>query len=242
MVGLLLLAGAVVNVLVAWACAARSSTGAWLTHGTFTLDGIMPAPPAAITTYRLDRVPTAWARAPGSIHHGGPSIWIGTASGFGIERTRVDGQTNRYERPPWLGCFEDVACGFPLRCLDAERVSVDPAFRDPDTPPNGLYRGRVLPRSWGTLSVPPFAGRPFARVLPLGVRPVEFAVSTALYAALLAVPYWSRFLTRRWWRARRGLCPGCGYDARGLAVCPECGTQRDAPSPRTHGRGLPSSP
>lgn len=29
---------------------------------------------------------------------------------------------------------------------------------------------------------------------------------------------------RRGARRRRGLCARCGYDARGLAVCPECGT------------------
>lgn len=38
---------------------------------------------------------------------------------------------------------------------------------------------------------------------------------------------------RKSWRARRGLC-GCGYDMRGLDVCPECGSRcvQNRPSPR----------
>lgn len=41
---------------------------------------------------------------------------------------------------------------------------------------------------------------------------------------------WSNIKRRR--RLKRGACPTCGYDLKGLAtgtLCPECGEQQDAP-------------
>ncbi len=58
------------------------------------------------------------------------------------------------------------------------------------------------------------------------VRPLWMGVlgNTLFYAALL----WLLFLVvtgraRRYFRARRGLCPTCGYPGGETAVCSECG-------------------
>jgi hypothetical protein len=63
-----------------------------------------------------------------------------------------------------------------------------------------------------------------ARVLPLG-----FALNTLLAAGVLLGVTETIGLARRRLRSRKGLCPPCGYDRRGLhveAACPECGTER----------------
>jgi len=53
----------------------------------------------------------------------------------------------------------------------------------------------------------------------------SFALLTALIVSGLALSVlWRRRLTRPQRRARRGLCPFCGYDLRGGGErCPECG-------------------
>jgi hypothetical protein len=63
------------------------------------------------------------------------------------------------------------------------------------------------------------------RDLPCAPLWAGLAINTTFYAAiwwlLLALPR----LIRRTLRTRRGLCPSCAYDMRGLAnaPCPECG-------------------
>jgi hypothetical protein len=75
---------------------------------------------------------------------------------------------------------------------------------------------------------------PSARTLPL--RPVwwGFLANTILYGgaawALVHLP----LSVRGFSRARRGLCPACGYRRGESAACPECGAPRKTASePRT---------
>lgn len=60
----------------------------------------------------------------------------------------------------------------------------------------------------------------------LPARPIwpGFAVDTALYAAVLFALRNASVAVRRAWRRCHAHCPACGYDARGLEQCPECGT------------------
>lgn len=47
-------------------------------------------------------------------------------------------------------------------------------------------------------------------------------VGGVLWLLVVGVPWaWSAVRAHR--RLRRGLCTRCGYDMRGLALCPECG-------------------
>lgn len=64
--------------------------------------------------------------------------------------------------------------------------------------------------------------------IPLLPEPVGFAANTGVYGALwfaaLTIPSGARRALRR----RRGACPRCAYDLRGLAPatpCPECGAE-----------------
>jgi len=58
-----------------------------------------------------------------------------------------------------------------------------------------------------------------------GAVAIPFWAVLAISAALPLRARVSRL--RRIWRARRGLCPECGYDMRASgAACPECGTPR----------------
>ena len=67
------------------------------------------------------------------------------------------------------------------------------------------------------------------RQIPLHIIPLGLSLDSLVYAAPLAgiilLPRWMRRL-RRASRRRRGHCPACNYDLRGLArnsPCPECG-------------------
>ncbi len=56
-----------------------------------------------------------------------------------------------------------------------------------------------------------------------------FAADTALYAGVWWALLFGPGATRRSRRRRRGLCPRCAYDLKGLAPgspCPECGPAR----------------
>ena len=52
-----------------------------------------------------------------------------------------------------------------------------------------------------------------------------FAANTMLYAAMLWLLARAWSWIRQYLRARRGLCPGCGYPAGSSPVCTECGHQ-----------------
>ncbi len=62
-----------------------------------------------------------------------------------------------------------------------------------------------------------------ARGLPLGPIWPGFAVNTLLYAGVLWLLFGGPFTVRRLIRVRRGLCPKCGYPMGESAVCTECG-------------------
>jgi hypothetical protein len=65
--------------------------------------------------------------------------------------------------------------------------------------------------------------QPMRNRLPLAIEPLPMAFNVCFWGGGLWLIVWgSRRLTERY-NARTGLCPSCGYDARGLARCPECG-------------------
>ena len=66
------------------------------------------------------------------------------------------------------------------------------------------------------------------KALPLRILWQGFALNTLFYAALLWIPF-ALIQLRRYIRHRRGHCIRCGYDLRGelSSGCPECGWRRD---------------
>jgi hypothetical protein len=76
------------------------------------------------------------------------------------------------------------------------------------------------------------ASPPRIRELPIAVYVPGFAVDSAFYGTfvflLWSAPAFVRRVVRRRIRRsrlRRGACPACGYDLRGISggTCPECG-------------------
>ena len=61
------------------------------------------------------------------------------------------------------------------------------------------------------------------RFLPLAPIWPSFAVDTLFYATLLWLLIPGPFVLRRFVRLRRGLCPKCAYPTGELGVCTECG-------------------
>ncbi|MHC4416314.1 MAG: hypothetical protein ACYS0G_13625 [Planctomycetota bacterium] len=116
----------------------------------------------------------------------------------------------------WLHCF-----GWPARSLWSHWNLIDPG----DSPPLHGSEGYVLSLDPWMNFVP--------RVLP--ARPIwhGFAVNTLFYAAVLWLLICGPFALRRLIRMKRGRCVKCGYPLGESPVCTECGkalSQRGGPA------------
>lgn len=212
-----LVAGAVVNVAVAWACVA------WGTLRTaFSQMGrpanVRPGEPGWLAPEMLDwpvRVPADWPQAQG----------VSWCESFGVEwRAGATG----WDDPKHT--VQAVWSGWPLRSMRwVEGVVTDGA---------GVAKvwtsgaGPIVPvagqQGPGTMSNWGWVDGWVTRRLPL--RPVwpGFAVNTVVFAGaawvLVVAPL---AVVRGAVRARRrgrGECEGCGYALAGLEKCPECGS------------------
>jgi hypothetical protein len=220
-----LLAGAIVNVAVAWGCAGWSS--------------FRPVPDVAI---RCDiRGNKYW-------------ILVARQSGFGIDRTDLAGhlpaptetnlQQTVYFRAsihsqeltavpvvslPWsrLGQTnnrvavineDEQVCGWPFRAM---WCSIGQWYGQPD----GSYSPVDDNGSMIMIKCSAGAGNGPERYLPLIAIWPGFAINTIFYAAIL----WGLFtlpgVVKRHRRRKRGLCPACAYPIGtwGGEVCTECG-------------------
>ncbi len=235
-IAIFLLAGAAVNVAVAWGCAA------WL---PFEVKHTIRQP----SSEYIDFIRRNLSADPDA--HELVSYWRIRRHGalyFFASRQRMDvehllnmhpssspeGLTPEVLRPRWLQVkrsppYNDLglayrrvfAWGWPLLSLwcEYEDVEVNPFI----TP--RIYRVHGgIETSLERIKLCTF-GWPFARVLPL--RPIwpDFAVNSLFYATLLWLLFPGSFALRRLIRRRRGLCLACGYDLRHAEheACPECG-------------------
>ncbi len=230
-VAIFLLAGAVVNVAVAWGCAA------WFPFETrqrrpheYAIDYIrrnLSADPDAAEIVDYWRI-----RRHGALYFSASRQHLDTEDDEPPNFRSwswPEGMTPEALRPRWLQvrpyCDSVLvhryvfAWGWPLLSLWCEHEVVDIHSL---TPPR-IYRvhGGIetslepIKLYYGT----------YARVLPL--RPIwpGFAVNAIFYAAILWLLIPGPFALRRLVRRRRGLCPACGYDLRHgeHEACPECG-------------------
>ena len=224
-----LLAGAVVNTAVAWACAAYVD----LTKASYAKEG------------RHLQWHVAERRAPGAsrvlvlhwaanVNWGGgdpDSIWAldGLSEfGAGIGFLRRVFPSRLRSLPSWVSISKstrrqpaivalelDDARGWPMLALCCRISPQRPMWRSVENVHGGLA---LSPRK----RVHAWLG---FRVLPLHPIWSGFAVNTLLYAAVLWLLVRAPVAVRRRVRLKRGFCPACGYDLHhgGNDACPECG-------------------
>ncbi len=233
-----LLAGAVVNVAVAWVCAVRINVFESTRHGGSTRE---------LAVNRFSAFGSTWLW----ILRGGPQL---------LRRFPENGPAPEEVTPYWAAhmhselalepplngiphsrpitlCRVTDARGWPLRtmyCDQVHQVVRDEEFSQGLMYPPGSLR---VPRRWEDLpvrhglktsmtawSAAPWAqSYTFPRVLPY--RPIwpGVTVNTIFYAMILWVVSPAPFALRRSLRLRRGLCPKCAYPIGESSVCSECG-------------------
>ena len=213
-----LLAGAVVNVAVAWVCAVTINVHGVESKGARLFDDILfgvdrwSRPGAVLVTcYRFRREARVYRK------RGNADELLYDWTGFKLPTPEFKSGDRPSEKRAANGR------GWPMLALWCETA----LFTDSEG------RGGI------ETGLPPFNTRlshepaPFSpqlatrltepRVLPL--RPIwhGFAVNTLLYATFLWLLICGPFALRRFIRVRRGLCPKCAYPMGESAVCSECG-------------------
>jgi hypothetical protein len=205
---LFLLLGAVVNVAVAWLCAA------WPRGPFLRRDGWDFSPPPCELSWL--------ARSGRRLEY--DHFWVTrTLQSFGATETL-------FLEASWSGGLTGldawrVCSGWPMASFSGGCIlcRYDPIT---DSIPVERYVGAFrLPR-WTTPD-----SRKTPALLPLVPVWPGFAVNTLLYAIVLWFLIPGPFVLRRLIRIKRGRCPKCGYDLRGAIPgagggCPECGWNR----------------
>jgi hypothetical protein len=127
--------------------------------------------------------------------------------------------------------YRQTHAGLPFGALNATWIKEDSS--DPS------FKARVLTRGWDHgVRLPAAIRKPqplpdlFESHVPVVPLWPGFALDTAFYGAIVLLLWSAPGVLRRRTRKRRGRCPACGYDLRGLARCPECGGTMGAAAPR----------
>ncbi len=199
-VAVFLLAGAVVNVAVAWGCAALKpcSRSSWS-----SAEALAPKETGAVWG-RFARPSMRSLRSTGDYDgvrqrdFGVTTIWIGNSFSHD-QHGRVMAIPGLINGGASMHFIWMVEAGWPAHCLR----------RGWDWMPLDVAPRAVL-QSGGV-------ARPFDVIWP------GFAINTAFYATILWLLGYSALALRRFIRRRRGLCPACAYPVGEAAVCSECG-------------------
>ena len=215
-----LLAGAVVNVAVAWGIVLVppphrrvAATGAivelrrWLTAKT-----ALSSEPIEASVWPRD-VPAHWPRMSRA----------NRVRRIGFEKDTYIGDKNGPDHRRTEFFYIDIAdAGWPCWSLESEAWLDMVLHRRPSRHEETRRDGQPEHTLWLTgIPVSTNGSRFMAdwRRLPIRPRWPGFAVNTLFYAAIL----WLPFVLRRWLRVRRGQCPKCAYPMGEAAVCTECG-------------------
>ncbi len=216
-VAIFLLAGAVVNVAVAWGCvlpgwwvSLRFRSHLPLTEEFSQLVTRIPTNKAGEMWVPLDN--SGWddagVVASGSdvVSHAHGSHSRTVSSGIGVRREQKTAGTTR-DGVLSLNPFDNITvytwrAGLPMRSLKGHCA---------------VGRGIVWPHGVWLFS------RKILYVLPFHPIWPGFAFNTVFYAAFLWLLICGPFALRRLVRVRRGLCPACAYPRGESDVCSECG-------------------
>ena len=219
---LLLVAGAIVNVAVAWGCVAKGALEFGLLRGNCSYTE-NPEYAGLTITFTSNR---NWQARRQMSHYYMIGIVRATGVTYDEFKMSVPGWSmfargepllilaSEYDSQNLSATFDEHACGWPLMAVRGYRLA---------TQQTSVPIGQALPPArdvlkYGLLEVNR-DNLPFFPIWP------GFAINTVFYAAvvwmLCAVP----FGLRRRRRIKRGLCPKCAYP-RGAGtndVCTECG-------------------
>ena len=231
-----LLLGAIVNVAVAWGCAAWIQ----LQNGAPTKRDVFSDTPgsskfSAYVAYRLSR---------SGAHR--VTVYKGAGTGrspiatHGLEELIPAWGRDFLHIPELQDGYSDQRSYDPLewggRAVDARgwpSLALWGGIGDPDdSRKNGTVRYAMM-RGWrvhGAVplgdfpTAPPF-GRSYVslRLLPLAPIWPGFAINTVFYAVVLWLLFAAPFALRRWRRIKRGLCAKCAYPVGTSDKCTECG-------------------
>ncbi len=223
-VAVFLLAGVVVNVVVAWALAA-SFTQVNRSHPPITEEFSEISariPTDAAGEVWVPHVETGWNQRTTTRYSG-----IGVYQEFKWARRRTDrGEVNRDRRGDLV--VWSFRAGFPMLSLRGDSANVlgvewrrgvwfTERTGDIRT---ALYSVPVLPG----LPLTPSGPRAFPYAIPFYAVWPGFAVNTILYATVLWLLWAGLLGLHRRIRVWRGLCPACAYPRGVSDVCSECGT------------------
>lgn len=213
---LALFGGAAVNTLVAW-CAAVRSPVAWT--------GLLAQQPWPGLT------PTGWPSHGWGEESSGPALSARRVSVLTLDPPSIPSVDPslpvRIEHHRWT--FEVYSAGWPWRCLCWRSVT------ETMTVQTIIVRAKsnttevaVLDASASGLAPPRLPWIMPDRRLPTTPLCPGLIGGSLLYSLAVYLPVKAPGSVRRWLRARRGRCPGCGYDLAGStgAACPECGRER----------------
>ena len=204
-----LLAGAVVNVAVAWGCAFWSRVN----FRERPLPGLTQID-APCWSYQIrKRIGTLSVAA--AVLSGDTRYDQSVSQGARYVRTELPSWSMLLEPPPpidhrsgGMNLYQQ-ANGYPLLAFTgATRYTVTWSPRTLRVDSLDCYELRSLPRP-----------------ILLPFRPIwsGFTVNTIFYAAILWLLIPGPFVLRRFIRVRRSLCPACAYPMGESAVCSECG-------------------
>ncbi len=207
-VAVFLLAGAVVNVAVAWGCAIWIPTS-W---------------PSMEEQYRDDNV--GELKGDGNWHYWRIARWGRPGATYcysqlAIMRQRSFARTftelHPSELAPYWADLRTRPAGTGERCVHALGWPVVSMWCDYDVDgrPYELLHGLRIP------FLP--ADGDYPQAVPLIPIWPAFAINTLFYAVVLWLLICGPFVLRRFIRVKRGLCPACAYPRGESDVCSECG-------------------
>ncbi len=205
-IAICLLLGVIVNVAVAWGCAAWAD---------------------------LDTEPSSGTSEDGTTMIGRWSSKFGTLIHYHISRTATYRhplfESPRMDEvsPYWLrfpsAAYESGLIDNEDRITDARGWPALTMWSEYVWPPYGP----PVPVKGGLRLTSPHSVTNFGPQLPraLPLRPIwpGFAVNTLFYAAILWLLMSGPFALRRFIRVKGGLCPACAYPRGQSEVCSECG-------------------
>jgi hypothetical protein len=209
---LVLLAGAIINVAVAWGCALYSPwwfAKSWAMSSAWNDSWF------------------AWWRAnypfPHVVELPRAPFSMSVIRATGIEIAHISNGAATSQMPPYVTAWR-VQCGMPFASLTGSRWSYShenlPEFKDCE----GRFIEFAGRRTWRAEIDWILNG---GRIVPFKPLWPGFAINTIFYAAIVFALFAVPGAIKRWRRIKRGLCVRCAYPLGTSGVCSECGTPAD---------------